>query len=277
MGFGDRLQSLKMCVKYAIANNLQIYVDWTDPIWSHNGETFYTYFNLVNMPVLKSIDDIPEDATVYPAFWKGKLKTTLAADIIADISEINIGFLQDQQFSEDVIVHCSIGMRWAYENNDFFGNVFRVIDPRIIHKVQERQQKYALKDKIGIHLRGTDRATKIDKSHRMAGVNIRMVGLGLLNGTKFIAVSDDTEFVSIWKARYTSMPVLTEVDNLGGSEGTHTKSKESLTVSKDTLNVNLLVDFLTLASCRSVLSTSKDSRFAQESRRLSKHVNTIIS
>jgi len=275
-GFGDRLQCLKMCVRFALDNNLQVFVDWSDPIWSHNGESFYTYFNLVNVPVLKSIDDIPEDATVYPSFWQGKLKTTFTEDM-GLIPGVHIGFLNNQQFTEDVVVHCSIGERWIYRDSDFFGDVLRVIDHRIIRKVRERQQRHDLKNTTGIHLRGTDRANRINKDHRMCALNIRLMNMGLLNGTKFVAVSDDPEYITIWKARYPAFPVLTEAGNLGGNQGVHLRSKESLTVSKDTLNVDLLVDFFTLASCRSVLSTSKDSRFAQEAQRLSIFINKMLS
>lgn len=273
-GFGDRLQCLKMCVKYALIHNLQIYVDWEDPIWSHSGENFYTYFKLVNIPVLNSIDDIPEDATIYPPCWKGKLKEHYTDEIAI---ESMIGYIQDETFDADVIVYPSSGFRYIYADSEFFANVFRLIDPRIIQKVKERQHKYDLKNKIGIHLRGTDRATKIDKTHRMAGMNIRMVGMGLLNGKKFIAVSDDPEFIKLWNVRYNEFPLLTEVRNLGGSQGFHTRSKDTLTTTKDVLNVDMLVDFFTLASCSNIISTSKDSRFAQEAHRLSKYISKIIN
>jgi len=272
-GFGDRLQCLKMCVKYALKFNLQIYVDWEDPVWSHSGENFYTYFKLVNMSVLNSIDDIPKDASVYPSRWKGKLKEQYTNEMR---KESNMGYIEDQVFDADVIVYPSSGFRHIYNNSDFFTNVFRVIDPRIIRKVKERQQKYDLKNRIGIHLRGTDRATKIDKSQRMAGINIRMVSAGLLNGVKFIGVSDDPEFVSMWKGRYNECPILTELGSLGGKEGVHNKPKHKLSLAKDDLNVDMLVDFFTLASCKSIISTSTDSRFAQEARRLSKRLENIL-
>jgi hypothetical protein len=274
LGFGDRLQSLKMCVKYAQKHNLIIYVDWTDPIWSHNGESFYTYFKLL-MPSLNSLDDIPEDATVFPAIWKTNMKKNVV-DLITSNREIDLGYIQDKVFSADVLVYACSGLRYIYGDSTFFTNVFRVIDPRIIQKVKSRQQTHQLASKIGIHLRGTDRTTKISKTHRMAGMNIRMVASGLLNGTKFIAVSDDPEFINIWKAKYREFPVLTEVGNLGGKEGVHNKSKESLGVSKDMLNVDLLCDFFTLASCRGIISTAKDSRFGQEAGRMHKAVNQIL-
>ena len=98
-----------------------------------------------------------------------------------------------------------------------------------------------------------------------------MMSLGLLNGQGFIAVSDDPEYIQIWKTKY-NLPILTEVGSLGGREGVHNKSKDSLSVSKDQLNVDLLVDFFTLASCKGIISTSKDSRFGQEAGRLSIHI-----
>jgi hypothetical protein len=35
LGFGDRLETLKMAVKFALDHKLQIYVDWSDEMWSH--------------------------------------------------------------------------------------------------------------------------------------------------------------------------------------------------------------------------------------------------
>ena len=272
-GFGDRLESLIMYVNFALKKNLQIYVDWVDPIWSHNGETFYTYFDLVNIPKLKSIDDIPEDATVYPPVWKGKLKLPLSADMSP---EADVGSLVDQDFDGDVIVCSSNGFRHFYRDVSFFGNVFRVIDNRILSKIKERQRTYDLKNKVGIHLRGTDRATRTDKTRQMSFLGLTLITHGLMNGTNFIAVSDDKEYVDFWKKRYPNFPILTEIGALGGREGVHNKSKESINVSKDLLNVDLITDFFTLASCSKLFSTSKDSRFAKEATRLRPHVAKIL-
>jgi len=277
LGFGDRLECLIMCVKFAIKNNLTIFIDWSDIIWSHDTESFYSYFKL-NIPSLKSLDDIPANATVYPPYWKGRLNEKLTNQNIVTLKQqITIGYLDNQIFKEDVLVHSCVGNRWIYADYAFFANVFRVIDPRIIQKVKERQQKYNLRNKIGIHLRGTDRTLLIDKERRISGLNIRMVTSGMLSGVEFIAVSDDIEFVKLWKKRYPQFPVLTEVGALGGKEGVHNKSKDMISISKDQLNLDLLIDFFTLASCKSVISTINDSRFAQEAGRLSKHINQILN
>jgi len=267
MGFGDRLQTLKMCVKFALENNLKLYVDWKDSIWSHESETFYKYFKL-NVPSFE-LSDIPEDATVYPAVWKGNLDKIQLIDPTA-----HLGYLAGV-YPADVIVHSCASYRHVYNDSKFFANVFKVIDPRVIAKVKQRQQTYHLSTKVGVHLRGTDRANTINKSHRMRGIGIRMVTAGLLGGTQFIAVSDDTDFITMWKSKY-KFPLLTEVGNLGGHEGVHNKPKDSIAVTKDDLNVDLLVDFFTLASCSQIITSSNDSRFAQEAQRLHPYVNQIL-
>jgi hypothetical protein len=278
-GFGDRLESLKMYIKFALKHNLQIYVDWEDPVWSHNGETFYTYFDLINIKKLKSLDDIPANATVYPAVWKNRLKLPYTKEFAESNPITDLGYMQDQDYKADVVVCTSNGMRYFYElnNNAFFCNVFRVIDQRIISKVKERQQKYDLKNKVGVHLRGTDRASKINRSQRMTVINCQMFHAGLLNGVKFIAVSDDSNYISTWKARYKDFPVISDVKLNTGNKGTHLLSKDELRVPKDLLNVDLIVDFFTLASCSGVLSTSRDSRFANEARRLHNFIDKILS
>jgi hypothetical protein len=278
LGFGDRLQCLKMCIKFALDNNRAIYVDWSDSIWSHGSETFYTYFDLVNISTVKSISEIPEDLEVFPSFWKGKLNMPITKELLTEIDKIRIndtGYLTADTYP-DVLVYSCIGWRYVYNDCAFFANVFRVIDTTILQKVRQRQSAHQLSKKIGIHLRGTDRASNINKYSRMCGLNIRMMSAGMMSGAQFIAVSDDPEYCRVWKAKYSQFPLFTEVGNLGGNEGVHNKSKDTITISKHALNVDSLVDFFTLASCSYVISTSKDSRFAQEAMKLHKHVGQII-
>jgi hypothetical protein len=173
-------------------------------------------------------------------------------------------------------VYSCIGWRYIYNDSTFFANVFRVIDTSVIQKVRQRQTAHQLSKKIGIHLRGTDRAATINKYNRMCALNIRMMSAGLMGGAQFIAVSDDPEYCRVWRAKYTQFPLFTEVGNIGGNEGVHNKSKDAITISKHALNVDSLVDFFTLASCSYVISTSKDSRFAHEAMKLHKHVGQII-
>lgn len=269
LGFGDRLQGLKMCVNYALKHNLAILVDWSDSIFCHSDESFYKYFNL-KMPTF----ELPLDSSlsVYPPYWKDKLHMKLDESI--QNPEINIGIL-DKEIAEDIIVYCCIGTRLLYNNSRFFARVFKVIHPEILHEVRQRQITYNLSQKIGVHLRGTDRTTKINKLDRFRGIRLRMVSLGALAGQQFIALTDDEEFARMWKANF-NFPLLTKIIP-GGFAGNHQISPEKLNLSKDDLNIDMLIDFFTLASCKDILTTSKDSRFAQEAQRLSPLITDILS
>lgn len=277
-GFGDRMQSLKMAVDYAIKNNLQIYIDWSDTTWSHGDETFYTYFKLINMPVLNSVDDIPEDATVFPPFWKGKLHEPMTENIHSKLKEpsntIHIGTLKGT-YDADVIVSTTSN-RTLYESSAFFANVFRVIDARIINKVGNRLIKYNLKNCVGIHIRGTDRVRS--QSNRERSIQHMAVNAFHLGGQPMVSVSDDKNSSEIWKRFYPQTVSLTELSMEESSKkGNHLTSKELLAVSKDLLNVDMLTDFFSLSYCKQILTTYRDSRFAAEARCLHPHVDTILS
>lgn len=278
LGFGDRLESLKMAVSYAIKYKLQIYVDWSDSIWSHGSESFYTYFKLVNMPVLNSIDDIPADATVFPEYWKGKLKEPLTEELLNKKTEYNLNLgLLDKEYPYDVIVFSSIGNRILYENSSFFANVFRVVDSRILNSVKERQQKHSLNSCIGIHIRGTDRVR--NQYRRELGIQhlaINAIHFGSMSGKKMVCVSDDKNSSEIWKRFHPQTVLLSSVSlEQSSAKGNHNTKAEDLKISKDEMNVDMLVDFFTLSLCERVLTTFKDSRFAAESRRLHPFVRTI--
>lgn len=279
LGFGDRLESLKMCVEYALKHNLQIYVDWRDSIWSHGDESFYTYFKLVNMPVLESLYDIPKDATIFPAFWKNRLHDALTDEIIKNQAEneINIGVL-NKEYDADVIVYSSVGRRQLYVNCNFFGNVFRVIDNRIIQEVLERERRYELKNSIGMHIRGTDRAK--DQHKREMSIQytaIRTFMNGGFSGKPMIAVSDDSHSLEIWRRFYPHTQVITSLTlSQFCKKGIHNANKDDITIDKDSLNVDMLCDFFTLSLCNSVITTFGDSRFAREAVRLSPYVHRIL-
>lgn len=273
LGFGDRLESLKMCVYYAQQNNLKIYVDWTDPTWTHGGESFYTYFKLVNMPILNSLDDIPADATYYPKYWKENIKTPLTQELLNRDKELNINIdLNTADKSADVIVFSCIRSRTLYSDSGFFARSFRVVDKKVIAGMKERL-KTPLATSIGVHARGTDRAKHtIRKEH---SIQFMAVGAFPYASKPMVVVGDDAYSIEIWK-RYYPHTVVFGTPALSTNKGNHLATKEELTVSKYDLNVEALIDFFTLAYCEKVISTFKDSRFAQEARRLHPYVRQII-
>ena len=119
LGFGDRLQTLKMCVKYAQEHAREILIDWSDSIWSHSEESFYTYFDL-KMPTFKL--PLDPELSVYPEFWKGKLNTPFTEDMLLE-KDIDIGYL-NKSYDEDILVHSSVTYRVIYNDSKFFTKVF---------------------------------------------------------------------------------------------------------------------------------------------------------
>lgn len=278
LGFGDRLESLKMAVKYAIDNNLQIYVDWTDEMWSHEGESFYTYFKLINMPILQSLDDIPPDATVYPEYWKDHLKEPLTTDLVVRGKELglDLGTLTTN-YSADVIVFSSIGYRTLYPDSTFFANVFRIIDQRILTKLRDRRNRYPIEKSWGIHIRGTDRLRSNKRMISVQSIVSLITSYGGLNGIKMTVVSDDRENIELWKRYYPQSFVVSELSiQQDSTTGNHNLSKDKLKFTKDQMNVDALTDFFTLALTERIFTTCKDSRFTQEARRLHPVVKTIL-
>ena len=280
LGFGDRLESLKMAVGYAIHYNLQIYVDWTDPMWSHGSEDFYTYFKLVNMPVLKSLDDIPPDATVYPPFWKDNMKKPISVELMngyTDPVKLDLGMLRDP-FPADVVVCSCIGPRTLFQDSTFFANVFRVIDPRIVGKVRHHLASYPVRQSWGIHIRGTDRLRDHRRTLSVQSIVSNIAVNGGMNRSNYVAVSDDQENLDIWKRYHPRTYVVSELGLQQSSRtGNHNLDSGNLSVPKDLLNVDMLIDFFVLASCERIFTTVRDSRFAQEARRLNPHVQTMLS
>ena len=273
LGFGDRLESLKMCVFYAQKHNLQIYVDWRDPMWSHGSEDFYTYFNLL-MPTFK-LEDLPEDATYYPPYWKGNLNEHLNDSFKYERKDLTLHVI-DKPFDADVIVYACNGTRTTYADSTFFSNVFRVIDPRILNEVKRHSQAYPLQTSWGIHIRGTDRIKPHKRMFNIQAMVLNIVTQGGMNKPHIVIVSDDKDQAQIIKNYYPNAYTISNFAT-NSTTGTHMLTKDQLSISKDQLNVEMLIDFFVLAKCERIFTTVNDSRYAQEARRLHQVVNNILS
>lgn len=272
LGFGDRLESLKMCVDHALKNKCIIHVDWRDSVWSHGNESFYTYFKL-DMPSVDSLHDIPSNSTIFPEYWNGKLHDILTYDTYAkNKNTIELGYKLPVCKEDVLVVTCYEG-RILYGDNTFFSNVFRVSNINIIFKVLQNRNMID-SNTIGIHLRGTDRARGADKQSLLDKLDTKLLD-GLLRECKVIAVSDDIEYISLWKKKY-SHPVLTNIVTSDVFAGLHQLPRDKIPVTKNELNIDMLVDFFTLASCKYVFSTCEDSRFSTEAKNLHHHVNKIL-
>jgi hypothetical protein len=277
LGFGDRLESLKMAVEFAQRFNLKIYVDWSDSMWCHQNESFYTYFKLL-MPSLQSLDEIPSGATVFPEYWKHHMKEPITQQLVEDQKKygLTLGIL-NKEYPADVIVYSCIGNRLLYPNSEFFAKVFRVVEPTILSKIRERKQKYPIEQSWGIHIRGTDRLRPHKRMLSVQSLVSLVVNHGAMNGPKMTVVSDDKENALMWKRFYPNSFLASELslqqDSLAGN---HNLSKDKLKFSKHEMNIDMLVDFFTLALTDPIFTTCKDSRYAQEARRLHPYVSMIL-
>lgn len=278
LGFGDRLETLKMAVKYAQTYNLKIYVDWRDSMWSHGNESFYTYFKLINMSVLQSLDEIPEDATVYPPYWKGRLNEQITHEMNDKKGELGIDLgIIDKPFDTDVLVVSSIGNRLLFTDGQFFANCFKVVDQRILQKIRERKSRFPIEQSWGIHIRGTDRLRPHKRMISVQSIASLVTCYGGLNNVKMTVVSDDKDNLEIWKRYYPESFVASELSiQQNSTAGNHNLDKDKLKFSKDEMNVDLLADFFTLALTQKVYTTCKDSRFTKEAQRLHPYVNSIL-
>lgn len=278
LGFGDRLETLKMAVKYAQTYNLKIYVDWRDSMWSHGNESFYTYFKLINMPVLQSLDEIPADATVYPPYWKDRLNEQITHEMNDKKGELGIDLgIIDKPFDTDVLVVSSIGNRLLFTDGQFFANCFKVVDQRVLQKIRERKSRFPIEQSWGIHIRGTDRLRPHKRMISVQSIASLVTCYGGLNNVKMTVVSDDKDNLEIWKRYYPESFVASELSvQQNSTAGNHNLDKDKLKFTKDEMNVDLLADFFTLALTQKVYTTCKDSRFTKEAQRLHPYVNSIL-
>jgi hypothetical protein len=267
-GFGDRLESLAMCIDFAQKNNMKLRVDWSDHVW---GDSFYNYFS-INVPSFE-MEELTEEKTVYPEYWKNRLDQTITDEIYN--ANPNLELNQLTKYDADIIVVICIGKRTLYTDYKFMG--LKVIHPKIVDTVKERRRIFNLKDKWCIHLRGTDRfKTKEHREKRFQELYIKLVHHGILsNGGGCIVLSDDPEYVKLWKARDKQSPILSKL-YVSGTKGLHYSKPEDLGATKEELNIELLIDLFTMACCKQIFSTSMDSRFCKMAQRLKPLIGNII-
>lgn len=281
LGFGDRFEILKMGLQYALKHNLAVYVHWKDPMWSHGDEDFYTYFELQNVRQIHSLDEIPEDATYYPEYWKGRIDESITDHHSVNKTKFNLDIaaeLKTKTFSQDVIVVTNIGYRSIQNDNSFLTNVLRVRDSRILNKVRQRWNTLKLGTSLGVHLRGTDRyRTKEQKLKAVQWNVVAAVSGGALSGVPMVVVSDDRDCFELWKKYFPQSVLASDLSlDIDPKKGNHNIGKDTLKISKDELNVGALSDFFTLALSSRIYSTHSDSRFAKEAIRIHSVARTIL-
>jgi hypothetical protein len=229
------------------------------------------------MPVLNSLDDIPADATFFPKYWtKQNIGNSLSNEIINKIHTIGINVnLNDMDTTADVLVFSCVRDRSLFTDSEFFAKVFRVINPDVLSGLKTRLRTVNLSTAVGIHARGTDRAKNDIRKEQ--SIQFMAVGARIFESRKMIAVGDDSYSIELWKRYYPDTLVFTSLAQANTTnKGNHLASSSELKNSKYDLTVEFLTDFFTLCYCEHVLSTFKDSRFAQEARRLHPYVRQMV-
>ena len=261
-------------------NDIKLFVDWSDSMWSHGSESFYSYFKLNGVPQLSSLDEIPDDASCFPECWNGNFKRSATEEFLKENPSSKTPAL-NQKFLNlpvDVVVISGLGNRLTYADSSFFAKVFRVIHPTILREVKKRQDEYALKNCLGLHIRGTDRLGRKGRELPIQWMALHATTEGGLSGKPMIAVSDDSNSFEIWKRFFPQTKLMSSLSlEESAKKGNHNASKEELKTTKDALNIDCIIDFFTLASCQRLRSTYKDSRFYLEALRLAPFVDTILS
>ena len=70
-GLGNRILSAMGGVLYALIRGRTLVIDWTDPLYSSEGENvFHRFFT---SPACSPADEIPQTDSVAPALWRGRL------------------------------------------------------------------------------------------------------------------------------------------------------------------------------------------------------------
>jgi hypothetical protein len=280
-GFGDRLRNLVLCVKIAIEQNRKIYVDWNDFYWNHTGENFYTYFEILDIGI-DNIDNVSE-LTVYPDFWKDKLNIPLSPHNFCDGQKEHISSLSKiiKKYPQEDIIVIPNSKHSDFTQFLFFAKIFRVKDIRITNRVKELQNKYNLKECIGIHLRGTDRKDKNVTNKRIISDFVNSDNTSLLfkkYKDKLLCFTDDIELYIEFKKIFPRAILLTQIIifDQNSTSGTHTIPNKFLKHTKDEMNVDLITDFFALASCKQSFSTCKESLFLDMSQKLHPYVDIIL-
>jgi hypothetical protein len=100
---------------------------------------------------------------------------------------------------------------------------------------------------------------------------------GSFSGKTMAIVSDDAASIEIWRRFYPRSIVFSKLSLQNTLKaGIHNAKPESLSSSKNDLNIESLTDFFTLALCEHILTTCRDSRFSREAQNLHPYVRTII-
>lgn len=178
-GFGDRVQSLLYCIKYALFTKRILVVDWTDYMWCDNiRENFEHYFKLEKVDYIPYKDFVSMyekysekvHFTVVPSVWNNRLMIKPNDYMYNDTYALPISFEkiitnEVDDYNADIVVHSSVQSR-TFNCKLFYRHIR--LQPNVIQYIYNHPfYQHIIQNQIPyicIHLRGGDRMVK-DEHH----------------------------------------------------------------------------------------------------------------
>ena len=286
-GFADRLQCLLQAIKYALATNRILIIDWRDEDWSHDiNQPIDTYFELKgvkNMYIkdfLEIWDKEKNSLTIYPIAWKDFIENPNCDSLLENpifhlpnqakcIEDISINKIKD--FDEDIIVYPGI------QHRTFDMQYLQCIDLSdfVKKKILTFSRKYSLISKKYdvIHLRGGSKKwmggklphnSLVKESHNKwnnANEYMDFLYEKYISESKkredlpLLLISDTHQLISLWEEKYKIGKRVPNIvaDKLNES-GIHKLKKKDIiktkNISKIEINFECIRDFILMLNSR---------------------------
>lgn len=288
-GLGNRILSALTGILYSHLTNRGLVIDWNDPTYSNDGSNvFPLYFEC---PLNNTTDSIPLTASVSPAVWRGHLHKTLGdmeephGNITrAESRRIFSIDLSKLDYNEDVLVMWSNTQRIDLLRNHlkFYNSELALMSTEAILKkllrkelvlhanVQDRVDQFKLKrlkkNVVGVHVRYTDRKTRLQDIHK------KLVALLKSNpALQIFLATDNIEIKNMFEEMYPD--VIT---------APHWYARPGLRIHRDKYcpdrtesGIEALVDLYLLAECDHLIIDTSSS-FSYLAGLLSKAPDTHI-
>ena len=286
-GFADRLQCLLQAIKYALATNRILIIDWRDEDWSHDiNQPIDTYFELkgIKNMYIKDFLEIwgkeKNSLTIYPIAWKDFIENRNCDSFLQNpifhlpnqakcIEDISINKIKD--FEEDIVVYPGI------QHRTFDTKYLQCIELSefVESKILTFYSKYSLISKKYdvIHLRGGSKKwmggklphnSLVKESHNKwntANEYIDFLYKKYISESKkveelpLLLISDTYKLISLWIEKYKiGKRVPNVISHRLNESGIHKLKKKDIiknkNISKIEINCECIRDFILMLNSK---------------------------
>ena len=286
-GFADRLQCLLQIIKYAIATDRTLVIDWRDEDWTHEvEEPINTYFeingikNICLLEFFKIWKENKKKLSVFPIAWSETLEEPNYYKYFENsifqlpneskcIEQICINQIND--FKEDIVVYPGILhrtfdtslMKYILPSNPLKQNIFDFAD-----KFSLKCFKYDV-----IHLRGTSKnwmggelppnspVKELHNQWKNSESYMNFLWEKYTSAKKYrrevplYLISDSYKLISLWHKKYgTGIRIPNLVSKKLSKQGIHKLNKNEIShdkkISKKEINFECIRDFILMLNSR---------------------------